>query len=139
MAKLANPLGSVSVLAAVNINKHLFVGFDGSICAANAKAVGVSEVNTNAGEMAGIIISGVALIKTGGAVSAGAALVSDSSGRAAAATALTFTIPSGSTNVTSSSAQPALTKAGSVLPQVINGYAMDAASGADEIIRVLLV
>jgi hypothetical protein len=139
MAKLANPLGSVSVLAAVNLSKHIFVGFDGNVCAANAKAVGVSEVDTAGGEMAGVIFSGVALVKTGGAITAGAAVVSDSSGRAAAASALTFTIPAGSTNVTSSSAQPALTKTGSVLSQAINGYAMDAASGTDEIIRVLLV
>jgi hypothetical protein len=139
MAKLANPLGSVSVLAAANISKHLFVGFDGNVCAVNAKAIGVSEVDTTSGEMAGIIFNGVALVKSGAALTAGAAVVSDASGRAIAATALTFTIPTGATNVTSSAAQPALTKTGSVLPQAVNGYAMDAASGADEIIRVLLV
>jgi hypothetical protein len=138
MAKLSNPIGAVSVLAAANISRQLFVGFDGNICAANAKALGVSEVDTASGEMAGIIFNGVALVKAGAAVAAGAAVVSDSSGRAITATALTFAIPAGSTSVTSASATPALTKSGSVLPQSINGYALDAASAADEIIRVLL-
>jgi len=138
MAKLSNPLGAVSVLAASNLNRQVFIGFDGNVCAANAKALGVTELDTASGEMAGVIFNGIALVKAGAAVAAGAAVVSDASGRAVTASALAFTIPSGSTNVTSTSAQPALSKSGSVLPQAINGYALDAASAADEIIRVLL-
>jgi len=63
------------------------------------------------------------------------------------------TIPSGETPVTSSSASPAVavtgtiaatatatpTLTGSVLPQAINGYALDDAAAEDDIIRILLV
>jgi hypothetical protein len=138
MAKLSNPIGAVSILAAASLSRQIFVGFDGNVCAANAKALGVTEIDTASGEMAGVIFNGIALVKAGAAVAAGAAVTSDSAGRAVTAAALTFSIPSGSTNVTSTSAQPALTKSGSVLAQSINGYALDAASAADEIIRVLL-
>jgi hypothetical protein len=138
MAKLSNPIGAVSILAAASLSRQIFVGFDGNVCAANAKALGVTEIDTASGEMAGVIFNGIALVKAGAAVAAGAAVVSDSAGRAVTAAALTFSIPSGSTSVTSTSAQPALTKSGSVLSQSINGYALDAASAADEIIRVLL-
>jgi hypothetical protein len=139
MAKLANPLGSVSIMAAANISKQLFIGLTGNICAANAKSLGVSEYDALSGEMVGVIFNGVALVLAGAAITAGAAVASNAAGKAVAATTLTATVPTGATSVTSTSAAPAATLAGSVLPQQINGYALDAASAADDLIRVLLV
>ena len=41
--KTEQPLLITSVKAAANISKNLFIGFDGNLCAANAKALGVSN------------------------------------------------------------------------------------------------
>lgn len=148
-------LGRASVLAASDIAKQLFVGLDGNICGAGKKALGVSELDAAAGEMATVIVSKIALVNSGAALASGAPVTSDASGKAVGATTFAVTstptisvaVPAGAVPVTSDAAQPNLTEtasventyAGSVLPQVINGYALDAATGADQLIRVLLV
>jgi len=133
------PLGTVSVTAAANISRHLFIGFDGNLCGANAKSLGVCAADSSAGEQMPVIISGVALVIAGAAVTQGAAVVSNASGKAVAASAFAVAVPAGATPVTSTGAQPDLAESGSILPQAINGYAMDTASAPDEVIRILLV
>lgn len=145
-----------SIVAASNLSKFRFVGFDGNYCAANAKALGVSEVDTNLGEYCPVAVSGIVLIETAGAITAGAAIVASGTGadagKAAAAanlsvsSAITSSINAGATQVTSSAANGEIvtstsvnTISGSVLSQTINGYALDAAAGAGEIIRIKLV
>lgn len=143
MFKTMKPGLVESILAVVNIPKHRFVGFDGNLCAANGIALGVSEVETESGQMCPVIVTGIALIESGGAISKGASLVSDSTGKAVAASNLTVSVsvPAGSTPVTSDAAQPNLVESisGGVLPQGVNAYAIDEASGSGEIIRIKLL
>ncbi|MBU0473104.1 MAG: DUF2190 family protein [Bacteroidetes bacterium] len=127
-----------SITAAATLTKNLFVGFDGALCSADAKALGVCNADTLIGEQMPISVSGIALVYSGGAVTVGTSVSSDSAGKAVASTVLSATVPSTGTAVTSSSAQPEMDIAGSVLPQAINGFALDVASGADELIRVLI-
>ncbi|MCL4492329.1 MAG: DUF2190 family protein [Nitrospirae bacterium] len=132
-------LGASSILAAADLVQRRFIGFDGTLCAANARARGVSAADTKAGQMCPINISGEVLVESGGAMAAGAPLASDALGKAVAATALSVSVPAGATAVTSTAAQPDLVEAGGYLPQAVNGYAIDAAAGAGEFIRVRLV
>lgn len=132
-------LGTSSIQAAADLVKHRFIGFDGNLCAANAKARGVSAADTKSGQMCPLNISGEVLVESGGAITAGAALASDANGKAVTATAFSVTVPAGATAVTSDAAQPNLVEAGGYLPQAVNGYAVDAASGAGEFIRVRFV
>jgi len=141
--KTYNPVLAVSITAASDIQKARFTGFDGNLCSANAKAMGVSEASTKQGQQLPVIVYGIAIVETGGAISQGAAVASDSVGRAVAASAVTVTVtvPAGETTVQSTAAQPDLVESisGGTLPQAINGYALDAASGGGEFIRVKLV
>jgi len=139
--KTAQPILTTSIAAAADLTAkaNYLIGFDGAVCGANAKPLGVLQDNTVLGEMAPVVCAGIALVISGAAISVGAALVSTSAGKATPATTFSATPPSGQTPVTSTGAQPAMTLAGSVLPQVIFGYALDAASDANEYIRVLLV
>ena len=137
--KTEQPILITTILAAANLDKNLFIGFDGNLCSANAKALGVSNANTNSGNQCPVVSKGIALVLSGAAVSVGNAVVANSSSKAIPATTFSATVPGSGTTVTSSSAQPAMILAGSVLPQAVNGYALDVASGADELIRVLLV
>ncbi|MDQ7799558.1 MAG: DUF2190 family protein [Candidatus Edwardsbacteria bacterium] len=153
-----------SIVAAAALTKGYFIGFDGNVCGAGAKALGVCNADSDSGEMAPVLAKGIALVVSAAAIAVGAALVSDASGQAttattfaAAAPAITvddtkLTVDSGATGVTSSAANGAIISAaeglltpaapaltGSVLPQAINGYALDAATAAGDLIRVLLV
>jgi hypothetical protein len=107
--KTEQPLLITSVTAAANLNKHFFIGFSGNLCAANAKALGVSNADTDSGEQLPVATHGIALVTSGAAVSQGAKVASNGSGKA----------------VTYSTGEP-------------NGYAIDAALGGDELIRILL-
>lgn len=130
-----------SFLAPVDhsLNKYKFIGFNGQLCAANAKALGILNANSALGEQTPVAVSGIALVLSGGVITVGSAVASDAAGKAVVATPFSVSVPSGATAVTSTAAQPDLTEAGSVLPQAINGYALDAASGPEVLIRILLV
>jgi hypothetical protein len=107
--KTEQPLLITSVKAAANISKNLFIGFDGNLCAANAKSLGVSNSTADLNEELPVTAKGIALIYSGGAVSQGAKVASDATAKV----------------VTFSTGEP-------------NGYALDASTGADELIRILL-
>jgi hypothetical protein len=164
MGNLEQPIHITSIEAAANLVKNLFVGFDGNVCAANAKALGVCNADVNVGQMASVVDEGIALVISGAAVSVGAAVASDSAGKAVAAAAFAaaapaitvddtkLTIDADSTPVLSTAANGAIITAasgfltpaapalsGGVLPVAVNGYAMDEAVGANELIRVKLV
>ncbi len=137
--KTENILGSQNIQAAANLTASRFVGFDGNACGANAKALGVVLADTDSGNMAPLAISGIVLVKSGGAVSVGGAVTSDATGRAVAAAALAATVASGATSVTSTAANGAIVAlAGATPPVAVNGYALDEATDADQFIRVLL-
>ena len=71
-----------SVLAAVALTERRFVGFDGNVCAAGAKALGVVDADTDADNMAPANVLGVILVEAGAAITAGAEVQSDASGKA---------------------------------------------------------
>src|SRR5512147_2619019 len=107
--KTEQPLLITSVKAAANISKNLFIGFDGNLCAANAKALGVSNAITDLSEQLPVTAKGIALVYSGGAISQGAKIASDANAKA-----VTFSTGD------------------------FNGYALDASTGSDELIRILL-
>jgi len=135
------PILITSVTAAEDLStaKNLFIGFDGKKCLANKKALGVAVDTALINEQVPVATSGIKLVLSGGVISAGDAVVSDANSKAVKASALSVSVPAGATAVTSASAQPTLTVAGSELPQSINGYALEPATGADQLIRVKLV
>ena len=136
--KTEQPVLITSIKAAANIVKNYLIGFDGNLCSANAKPLGVSNANANSGEQLPVTCKGIALVYSYQAITQGAALICQTGGKVAPATNFNVVIPNGSTQVNSNAAQPTLTLSGSILPQTIVGYALDSASGADELIRVLL-
>ena len=108
--KTEQPILITSVKAAANITKNLFIGFDGNLCSANAKALGVSNADTDINEQLPVMSIGIALVYSGGQVNQAAKVASDAAGKA----------------VTFSTGE-------------FNGYALDASTGADELIRIKLV
>jgi len=107
--KTEQPLLITSITATAAIVKNLFIGFDGALCAAGAKSLGVVNDDTLINEQCPVMTNGIALVLSGAAVTLGDAVESDAAGKAI-------------TNVAGA----------------INGYALDAASAANEIIRVRL-
>jgi hypothetical protein len=101
---------SITAPADLSAKKNFFIGFDGNVCGNGAKALGVLNANTNLGNQAPVMTIGIALTCSGAAISQGAKVQSDANGKA-----ITFA-------------------AGEV-----NGYALDAAAGADEFIRIKLI
>ena len=99
---------STSVIAAAELTRRRFVGFNGNVCAAGVKALGVVEADTENGGVAPANVLGVILVEAGAAIAAGAEVESDANGRAVTKTT-----------------------------GVGFGVARDAASAAGEIIRVL--
>lgn len=155
--KTYKPILTDSILAAAALAAYRFIGLDGNYCGANLPAWGVSELATASGEQIPVITHGIALVESGGIITAGDKVTSDSTGRAVTVAALAaaapvvddtkLTIDSGATPVTSSAADGAIISAaaglltapvlsGGVLPVAVNGMAMDAASAAGEFIRV---
>ena len=110
--KTEQPILITTIQAAADFSdsKNIFIGFDGDTCGNGAKALGVLNANTDQDEQAPILSIGIALVLSGAALSAGAKIQSDASGKA-------ITFSSGEAN----------------------GYALDTASGADELIRVKLI
>lgn len=136
--KTEQPLLTISIKAATDLSKNLFVGFDGNLPAANSKPLGVVNADTSTGNMCPVTVNGIALVKSGSAISAGSPVTTDASGRAVTVSNLTASVPQGSNNVLSNSSFPSLLLYGGKLPQTICGYALDDASGVDQLIRVLL-
>lgn len=108
--KTYQPVLTTTAIAKAEIAKFRFVGFDGGVAAAGAKALGISNIPAVAGDIFPVDVQGILLVEAGGAIEAGAALEGDAEGRAVAAGE----------------------------EGVVNGYALDAADAAGEVIRVLV-
>jgi len=106
--RLYKPLLIDSIKASVDLDNKRFIGFDGNYCAANAKAFGISDVETEAGQFIPVGVLGILLVKAGGVITAGSKVASDINGYAVAYT-------------TGES----------------NGYSLDASSGAGDVIRLV--
>lgn len=98
---------TTTILALADLSRFRLVGFDGGVCAAGAKALGPCEVTTSAGEQAPVNMTGALLLEAGGPITVGAEVESDATGRAIAKTT-----------------------------GVSNGWALDAAAAAGDVIRV---
>ena len=132
------PVLITSIEAADDISKNYFIGFDGNLCSQDTKALGVCNADSSRNEQMPVCISGIALVYTGASLSIGDPVTSDANARAVPADPFSVAVSAGSTPVTSDAAQPDLAESGALLPQSINGFALDAAAGADELIRILL-
>lgn len=98
---------TTSVVAAAELTRRRFVGFDGNVCAVGVKALGVVDADTALGSVAPANLLGVILVEAGAAIAAGAEVQSDASGKA-------------------------ITK----VAGVGNGFAWDAATAAGDLIRI---
>lgn len=109
--KTEQPILITSIAAAADLSakQNLFIGFDGAVCGSGVKPLGVLSANTDENEQAPVCCLGIALVYSGAALSAGAKVQSNAAGKA-------ITYSSGA----------------------VAGYVLDAATGADELIRVLL-
>lgn len=86
MTKLYKPVLIDSTLAATNIEKQRFIGFDGNYCQAGKKAHGVSDVEIEKGQLVPISVIGILLVEAGGAIPLGSKVTSDPNGKAVIAT-----------------------------------------------------
>jgi len=107
MERTYKPLLLETIKTSVDLDKQRFVGFDGNYCTANAKALGVCDVEIEAGQYAPVALFGILLVKTAGAITAGDKIASDANGCA----------------VVFSTGES-------------NGYSIDTAVGAGEVIRI---
>jgi hypothetical protein len=113
-------------VATADVDRNIFIGIDGAKCGAGAPSVGVSKSKgvLASGDEIEVYDSGYVPVQCGGNVAFGDDVVSDANGCAVKATVLSASTPAtGSTPVLSGSAQPAMTVAGSTLPQKILGRA----------------
>jgi len=106
--KTQQPVLTTSVVALVDLPRFLFAGFSGGLCAAGAKALGTTVVDTEADNVAPVNVLGICLVTAGAAIAAGAEVESDANGKAV-------------TRTTGAS----------------NGYTMDAAAAAGDVIRIV--
>lgn len=97
-----------SMLAIGALPIQRFVGLDGAPCAAGAKALGVAAVDTDADNMAPVNVTGIMLVEAGAAVAAKAEIEVDATARAIA-------LATGKSN----------------------GYALDSAAAAGDLIRIV--
>lgn len=100
---------SIQCKEPAGIIKNRFVDFAGVLSAEGYKPLGISNADTDSGEMLPVVAQGIALVITAVAITKGSAVMSVDDGYAA----------------------PHSTG-------VIVGYALDDASGANQLIRVLL-
>ena len=104
-------LGVISITALVDSTKNLIANVSGGLCNASDVPLGTINADSKAGEEMPVVVNGVTLVKSGDAITIGDLVKSDASSKAIATT----------TN-----------------DKLVLGKALDAASDADELIRVLL-
>ncbi len=98
---------TTSILATAALSRMRLVGFNGGVCASGAKALGTCEATTSVGEQAPVNMAGALLVEAAGPITVGAEVESDANGCAVAKTT-----------------------------GISNGWAMDAATAAGDVIRV---
>jgi hypothetical protein len=127
----------LTVIATGAVSENRAVAFNGSQASASGqKVMGTSMSRAATGEALAVVTSGTAIIESGAAITVGQSLMSDSQGRAIPVSG-TLSLASGATAVTSSAANGAVLY-GADLPEYSFADAMQAASGAGELIEVLL-
>ena len=106
--KTAHHVLTATLISSAAVGANVFVGFDGTVCGAGEKAYGVSLAAADADEPMGVCVMGVLVVLSGGAIEVGAEVESDASGNA-------ITKDTG----------------------VSNGWALDEATAAGELIRIV--
>jgi len=136
MSKLGNSLLSLGAAATGTVTERRFVGFDDLQASVQGQKIkGISEYAAVAGDQFVVTAKGTAFVETGGIISVGDPIISDSQGRAI--TGSTIAIGAGATAVTSSAAAGAILT-GSQTPDYRVGYALEAASAAGQFIEILI-
>ena len=80
--KLYKPLLIDSIQAGENVEQNRFIGFDGKYCAAGSKALGVSDVSVESGQLLPVGIYGIFLVEAAENITAGDEVASDENGKA---------------------------------------------------------
>ncbi|MGE1004208.1 capsid cement protein [Ralstonia solanacearum] len=106
--KTQQPTLTTSITATAALARFRFVGLTGAVCAAAAKALGTAETTADIGEQASVNVSGILLVEAAAVIAAGAEVESDANGKA-------------------------ITKAAGIS----NGFALDAAAAAGDVIRIV--
>lgn len=106
--KTHSPIFVMSVTAAADLIQNRFIGLDGDVCGAGEKALGTADMDAAAGEQATANVLGCILVEAGGAIAAQSEVESNANGQA----------------ITKSSG-------------IGNGFALDAASAAGDVIRIV--
>jgi hypothetical protein len=109
MSKTMQTIATMTIVAVVATDKSLFVGYDGDICDAGEKAIGVNQVSVDAGDAMPVTYLGIMPVIASAAIAVGAEVESDANGKA-------ITLSTG----------------------ISNGTALDAATTAGDIIRIVL-
>ena len=110
MAKTKKAVLTETIIAAAAIVQKRFVNFEGKQAAAGQPAVGASVYDADQGDSLAVDALGIVLVESGGALAAGDAVASDAQGCAVKQAASAVTL----------------------------GRALDAAVGANEVIRIKL-
>ncbi len=84
--KTYQPIQMLTITAAEQIPAARFVDFNGNLCSADERALGVSELDFDAGDIASVISLGIAVVETSGAITKGSDVSADSNGKAKLAT-----------------------------------------------------
>ena len=108
MGKTAQPIMVTSITSLAALTRLRFVGLDGDVAAAGAKALGDAEVAAALGEQASVSTHGILLVTAGAAIAAEAEVEVGANGKA----------------VTKDSG-------------ISNGYALDAALADGDTIRII--
>lgn len=82
MSQQSMPVLTLTVAATGTISAHRFVTAAGAQAGADANALGVTRVAAVSGDKIPVDVLGTVIVEAGAAVSAGASLKSDASGRA---------------------------------------------------------
>lgn len=137
MSQQSMSLLSLTLIASGAVTENRLVGFTGAqATVAGQKVMGTALTRAATGEALGVVTHGTAIVESGAAITVGAALVSDSQGRAVPASG-PLSLVTGAVAVTSSAANGAILQ-GAELPEFVFADALQAASGAGEWIEVLL-
>ena len=110
MAKTKKAVLTETIIAAAAIVQKRFVNFEGKQATAGQPAVGVSVYDADQGDSLAVDALGIVLVESGGALAAGDVVASDAQGCAVKQAASAITL----------------------------GRALDAAVGANEVIRIKL-
>lgn len=125
-------IDSVKVTATATLTRFLMGQLDGTLASTGEYGFPIL-FDAVSGDTTTLQTMGIGVATAGGSITAGNLLACDSAGKLVAASALSATVPSSGTTVTSSSAQPAMTMAGGVTPQIIVGIALNDASSDGQV------